>query len=188
MLVKPLPNESGVLAALTPAVYARLTPNLKIVRLEAGSTLFDIDSISDQILTPIRYWLAHRRKRGGCVPRNPSNRKERSDGAGSFLRLGQSSSIEEVLEDFAKIAAAKGIRLFSVRFKRDRLERELKLPNHSVGAGSINELAACVEGGQTQLIVQTIGERIFIGGFQMLPTSRSCSGVRNRLLLALVLG
>src|SRR5262245_22507790 len=126
MLVKPLPNESGVLAALTPAVYARLTPNLKIVRLEAGSTLFDIDSISDQILTPIRYWLAHRRKRGGCVPRNPSNRKERSDGAGSFLRLGQSSRIEEVLEDFAKIAAAKGIRLFSVRFKRDRLERELK--------------------------------------------------------------
>jgi transcriptional regulator with GAF, ATPase, and Fis domain len=88
------------------------------------------------------------------VLRNLSNRKERSDGAGSFLRLGQSSSVEEVLEDFAKIAAEKGIRLFSVRFKRDRLERELKLPNHSASAGSINELAACVEGGQTQLVVK----------------------------------
>ena len=47
MSVKPLPNENGVLAALTPAVYARLTPNLKRVRLEAGDTLYDIDSISD---------------------------------------------------------------------------------------------------------------------------------------------
>jgi CRP-like cAMP-binding protein len=47
MLVKSLPNENGVLAALTPAVYARLTPNLKRVRLEAGSTLFDIGSTSD---------------------------------------------------------------------------------------------------------------------------------------------
>ncbi|MCI0659566.1 MAG: hypothetical protein L0220_00680, partial [Acidobacteria bacterium] len=61
------------------------------------------------------------------MPRNLSNRKERSDGAGSFLRLGQSSSVEEVLEDFAKIAAEKGIRLYSVSFKRDRLERKLKL-------------------------------------------------------------
>jgi len=47
MLVKSLPNENGVLAALTPAVYARLTPNLKRVRLEAGSPLFDIGSTSD---------------------------------------------------------------------------------------------------------------------------------------------
>jgi CRP-like cAMP-binding protein len=47
MLVKPLPNANGVLAALTPAVYARLTPNLKRVRLEAGSTLYDIGSTSD---------------------------------------------------------------------------------------------------------------------------------------------
>src|SRR5215813_10739340 len=47
MLVKSLPNENGVLAALTPTVYARLTPNLKRVRLEAGSTLFDIGSTSD---------------------------------------------------------------------------------------------------------------------------------------------
>jgi len=47
MLVKPLPNENGVLAALTPAVYARLTPNFKRVRLEAGSSLYDIGSTSD---------------------------------------------------------------------------------------------------------------------------------------------
>ena len=47
MLEKSLPNENGVLAALTPAVYARLTPNLKRVRLEAGSTLYDIGSTSD---------------------------------------------------------------------------------------------------------------------------------------------
>jgi CRP-like cAMP-binding protein len=47
MLVKSLPNENGVLAALTPAVYARLTPHLKRVRLEAGSPLFDIGSTSD---------------------------------------------------------------------------------------------------------------------------------------------
>jgi hypothetical protein len=33
MLLKPLPNANGVLAALTPAVYARLTLNLKRVRL-----------------------------------------------------------------------------------------------------------------------------------------------------------
>jgi CRP-like cAMP-binding protein len=36
-----------MLAALTPTVYARLTPNLKRVRLEAGSALFDIGSTSD---------------------------------------------------------------------------------------------------------------------------------------------
>jgi len=48
MLVKPLPNENGVLAALTPSVYARLTPNLNRVRLEAGRTLYDIGSTSDQ--------------------------------------------------------------------------------------------------------------------------------------------
>jgi hypothetical protein len=29
MLVKPLPNTNGVLAALTPTVFARLKPNLK---------------------------------------------------------------------------------------------------------------------------------------------------------------
>jgi len=47
MLVKPLPNANGVLAALTPSVYARLTPNLKRVRLQAGSALYDIGFTSD---------------------------------------------------------------------------------------------------------------------------------------------
>jgi CRP-like cAMP-binding protein len=46
-MLKPFPNKNGVLAALTPSVYARLTPNLKRVRLEAGSTLYDIGSASD---------------------------------------------------------------------------------------------------------------------------------------------
>jgi len=88
------------------------------------------------------------------VSRNLSNRKERSVGVSLFLRLAQSASIEEVLEDFAKIAAEKGIHLYSVRVKRERLERELKLPNAGVGLGRINELAVSVEGGQTQLIVK----------------------------------
>jgi CRP-like cAMP-binding protein len=39
--------ENGVLAALTPTDYARLTPNIKRVRLEAGSTLNDFGSTSD---------------------------------------------------------------------------------------------------------------------------------------------
>jgi CRP-like cAMP-binding protein len=47
MSVKSLLNENGVLAALTPTVYARLTPNLKRVRLEAGSALYDIGSTSE---------------------------------------------------------------------------------------------------------------------------------------------
>jgi CRP-like cAMP-binding protein len=47
MLVKSLLNENGMLAALAPAVHARLTPHLKRVRLEAGSVLFDIGSTSD---------------------------------------------------------------------------------------------------------------------------------------------
>jgi CRP-like cAMP-binding protein len=54
MLEKSLPIENGVLTALTPAVYARLTPNLKRVRLEAGSTLFDIGSTSDHAWFPTK--------------------------------------------------------------------------------------------------------------------------------------
>src|SRR5262245_3317613 len=46
-MLKPLPNANGVLAALTPSVYARLTPNLKRVRLQAGSALYDIGFTSD---------------------------------------------------------------------------------------------------------------------------------------------
>jgi CRP-like cAMP-binding protein len=46
-MLKPIANANGVLDALTPIVYARLTPNLKKVRLEAGSTLYDFGSTSD---------------------------------------------------------------------------------------------------------------------------------------------
>ena len=43
--------------------------------------------------------------------RNFSNRKERSSGASLFLKLAQSASIEEVLEDLTEIAVEKGIQL-----------------------------------------------------------------------------
>jgi CRP-like cAMP-binding protein len=47
MLLKPIANENGVLSALTPAVYARLSPSLKMVRLEAGSALYDVGGTSN---------------------------------------------------------------------------------------------------------------------------------------------
>ena len=47
MLVNSLPNENGVLVALPPSVRDRLRPSLKRVRLEAGSTLYDISSTYD---------------------------------------------------------------------------------------------------------------------------------------------
>jgi len=47
MLVNSLPNENGLLVALPPAVRDRLRPSLKKVRLEAGSTLYDISSTFD---------------------------------------------------------------------------------------------------------------------------------------------
>jgi CRP-like cAMP-binding protein len=47
MLVNSLPNENGVLVALPPSVRDRLRPSLKTVRLEAGSTLYDISPTSD---------------------------------------------------------------------------------------------------------------------------------------------
>lgn len=47
MLVNSLPNENGLLVALPPAVRDRLRPSLKRVRLEAGSTLYDINSTLD---------------------------------------------------------------------------------------------------------------------------------------------
>ena len=87
-------------------------------------------------------------------PVNLSNGKDRSNGASLCLRLAQSASIEEVLEDLAEIAAEKGIHLYSVRVKRGRLEREFKPPNDVAVVGRINELAASVEGGQTQLVVK----------------------------------
>ena len=87
------------------------------------------------------------------LPRNFSNGKERSSGASLFLRLAQSASIEEVLEDLAEIAAEKGICLCSVRFTLARIEREFKIPN-AVVIGRIKELAVSVEGGQTRLVVK----------------------------------
>jgi transcriptional regulator with PAS, ATPase and Fis domain len=88
------------------------------------------------------------------APRNLSNSKERSSGANLFLRLAHSASVEDVLEDFAKIAEEKGIRLYSLRFKRGRLDGELKPPNAGSVIGKINELAVDVEGGQTHLVVR----------------------------------
>lgn len=47
ILLKTIANENGVLCALTPAVYARLSPSLKRVRLEAGSALYDVGGTSN---------------------------------------------------------------------------------------------------------------------------------------------
>jgi hypothetical protein len=47
MLLNSLPNENGVFVALPPSVRDRLRPSLKRVRLEAGSTLDDINPTSD---------------------------------------------------------------------------------------------------------------------------------------------
>jgi transcriptional regulator with PAS, ATPase and Fis domain len=88
------------------------------------------------------------------VSRYLSNRKDRLAGASHVLRLAQSASIEDVLNDFAKIAAEKGICLCSVRFTRGKLGREFELPNVGAVSGRINELAVDVEGGQTRLVVK----------------------------------
>ncbi len=87
------------------------------------------------------------------MPNNHSNRKEYSFGASLFLRLAQSASIEEVMEDLAEVMAEKGIHLHSVMVKRGRLEREFKPPNAGAVAGRITEVAASV-GGQTHLVVK----------------------------------
>jgi hypothetical protein len=71
-----------------------------------------------------------------------------------FLRLAQSVSIEEVLEDLTEITAEKGIHLYSVRVRRGRLDREFKPPIPVATAGRISELTVGVEGGQTQLVVR----------------------------------
>ena len=68
--------------------------------------------------------------------------------------MAQSASIEEVLEDLAEIAAEKGIHLYSVRGKRDRMEREFKPPNAVAVVGRICELTVGVEGGQTHLVAR----------------------------------
>ena len=68
--------------------------------------------------------------------------------------MAQSSNVEEVLENFAKIAAEREIHLYGVRVKRGRLEREFKHPNAGAVTGRINELAVSFEGGQTHLVVK----------------------------------
>ena len=88
------------------------------------------------------------------MPHSFSNSKDRSSGASLCLRLAQSASIEEVVENLTEIASEKGIHLHSVRVKRGRLEREFKLPNAAAVVGRISELAASVEGGQTHLVVR----------------------------------
>src|SRR5262249_11481672 len=87
------------------------------------------------------------------LPRNFSNGKERSSGASLFLRLAQSASIEEALEDLEGVAAEEGICLCSVRFTSAKTEREFQIPN-AVVVGRIKELAISVEGGQTRLVVK----------------------------------
>ncbi len=47
MVVNSTPIENGVLSALPPSVYDHLKPKLKRVRLEAGSTLYDLGSASE---------------------------------------------------------------------------------------------------------------------------------------------
>jgi transcriptional regulator with GAF, ATPase, and Fis domain len=88
------------------------------------------------------------------VPRRLSNSKDRPNGASLRLRLAQSATIEEALEDLAEIAAEKGIHLYSLRVKRGRLEREFKPSNNVAVVGKINEIEAGVEGRQTQLVVK----------------------------------
>jgi transcriptional regulator with PAS, ATPase and Fis domain len=88
------------------------------------------------------------------VPHNFLNGEDHSSSVNLFLKLAQSASIEEVVEDLADIASEKGIHLHSVMVKRGRLEREFKTPSAVAVVGRISELAAGVEGGQTRLVVR----------------------------------
>ena len=88
------------------------------------------------------------------MPHSFFNGKDHSSSVNLFLKLAQSASIEEVVEDLAEIASEKGIHLHSVLVKRGRLEREFKPPNAGAVAGRITEVAASVDGGQTHLVVR----------------------------------
>jgi len=88
------------------------------------------------------------------VPHSFLNGKDHSSSVNLFLKLAQSASIEEVVEDLAEIASEKGIHLHSVMVKRGRLEREFKPPSAVAVVGRISELTAGVEGGQTHLVVR----------------------------------
>jgi len=52
------------------------------------------------------------------VPHSFLNSKDHSSSVNLFLKLAQSASMEEVVEDLAEIAAEKGIHLYSIRVKR----------------------------------------------------------------------
>ena len=88
------------------------------------------------------------------MPHNFLNGKDHSSSVNLFLKLAQSASIEEVVEDLAEIASERGIHLHRVIVKRGRLEREFKPPNAMAVIGRIGELTAGVEGGQTHLVVR----------------------------------
>jgi transcriptional regulator with GAF, ATPase, and Fis domain len=102
------------------------------------------------------------------VSRRLSNSKDRQNGASLCLRLAQSATIDEALEDLAGIAAEKGIHLYSVRVKRGRLEREFKPPNAVAATGKINEIEAGVEGRQTRLVVKFLEplDGVAVGEFE----------------------
>jgi len=107
-------------------------------------------------------------------PRNFLNGKERSSGASLFLRLAQSASIEEALEDLAEIAAEKGILLYSFRIKRGRLEHEFKPPNAGAVAGMVKpKLSARV----TAVRLRSWGESFNLGFGFFLDPGRSGSSL-----------
>lgn len=71
-----------------------------------------------------------------------------------LLRLARGASVEDVLNDFAEVAAQKGIDLRSVKFMRAGTEREFKPPNAGIGAAGVSEFEVGVEGGLTRLLVR----------------------------------
>jgi len=74
-----------------------------------------------------------------------------------LLRLARGASVEEVMNDFAELAAQKKIDLRSVRYRRAGAEREFKPPSAGTGAAGVNELEVGVEGGLTRLLVRLGG-------------------------------
>src|SRR5262245_50184759 len=82
-----------------------------------------------------------------------SNRKERSVGVGTILKIAQCASIEEVLGDFAKIGAEIGIDVCSVKVACAQLECERDFSTAGADGRKIMELAVSVGGGQTRFVV-----------------------------------
>jgi MarR-like DNA-binding transcriptional regulator SgrR of sgrS sRNA len=61
------------------------------------------------------------------VPHNFLNGKDHSSSVNLFLKLAQSASIEEVVEDLAEIASEKGIHLHSVIYHSASVNTQLRL-------------------------------------------------------------